>query len=248
MDWKKANETLHGRKSKKVANNTYLEARENGAIALRLHSTDILTFLPSGRTVASSGGWKTPTTKGRLNAYLPAGWMIFVENGLWRWARGGYPATAAALFTDGDSIGPRGALTFARGLDKGRAELQLRRQIRAYAQRYAEALPLKAPSAGDCLYCQLDKGSAGALRMGYRCDGGKPAAGPGGADHLRLHMEEECIVPSLALAALKESGNGEAVIAGAFQGSEADSLRGIAKERLPRAVARFIYRRLGLSR
>ena len=123
MTYKTALEKLAGRDSRKVAHNTVLHGALGAAesIALRLHSTDILTFHRDGSVTATSGGWKTSTTKDRLNSFLPHGWRVYQDKGVWYWSRrtldtsdpegGCKPAPGYGTpFTDGDRIGPRGAL------------------------------------------------------------------------------------------------------------------------------------------
>jgi hypothetical protein len=82
MEYQRAKEKLAGRESRKIANNTYLKAREAGAIALRLHETDILTYTPDGKCILNSGGWRTVTTKARMNDYAP-GAPIIQKAGVW---------------------------------------------------------------------------------------------------------------------------------------------------------------------
>lgn len=67
--------------SRKVANNTYLIQRE-GYIAVRLHSTDVVDIHPD-KLVLRTGGWMTPTTKDRINRYLPVGWNLYTERRVW---------------------------------------------------------------------------------------------------------------------------------------------------------------------
>lgn len=62
---------LAGRRSRKLENNTYLETRPDGSIAVRLHSTDVVTYHQDGQIVLDSGGWQTVTTKDRINKYSP---------------------------------------------------------------------------------------------------------------------------------------------------------------------------------
>lgn len=80
MDYKTANEKLQGRcrESRKLSNNTYLKRRGEGEIAVRLHSTDILTFYADGRIEVNTGGWNTVTTKDRINSHL-SGWSVWSE-------------------------------------------------------------------------------------------------------------------------------------------------------------------------
>ncbi len=64
---------LQGRNhaSRKLANNTYLQRRDNGAIAVQLHSTDVVTFKPNGDIVLCSGEWDTRITSERMNSFSP---------------------------------------------------------------------------------------------------------------------------------------------------------------------------------
>lgn len=56
---------------KPMANNTRLYARLD-CFALRLHDTDVLRIHPDGWEI-NSGGWRTVTTKQRLNDFGPVG-------------------------------------------------------------------------------------------------------------------------------------------------------------------------------
>ena len=81
---------LNGREERTIANNTTLrdvtdgdEGRHLGAVAVRLHHTNIVTYLYSGHIVLSSGGWKTKTTQGRINAFLPPGYRVHQKDFAW---------------------------------------------------------------------------------------------------------------------------------------------------------------------
>jgi len=54
-------------KSLLVAKNTLYIEYLDGCKAIRLHDTDIITQKSNGNIVLNSGGFKTPTTKERLN-------------------------------------------------------------------------------------------------------------------------------------------------------------------------------------
>lgn len=82
MTFSQAIEQLGNREQKKIANNTYLVRRNDGAVAIRLHATDILTFRPDGTVVLRTNGWRSVTTKARLNDYLPC-YAICQIKGVW---------------------------------------------------------------------------------------------------------------------------------------------------------------------
>src|SRR5579864_7126511 len=88
MNYLKADSQLSGRNklSRKVGNNTYL-VRNSGvlgdSIHLKLHDTYIITWYADGRTELNSGGWRTVTTKARINEHLEDGFGISQVKGLW---------------------------------------------------------------------------------------------------------------------------------------------------------------------
>jgi hypothetical protein len=128
MDYAEADKTLytkHGvrRHSVRVGHNTWLETRgtfridayhrEPDAIALRLYSTDVITFTPNGLVTYVTNGWHTPTTMRRINqgpfdVYSGRdGWMVgdpgrYIE-GQWK------PGAAVPLF-DGITLDATGAV------------------------------------------------------------------------------------------------------------------------------------------
>lgn len=90
MTYHDADSHLQGRcrERRRLQNNTYLERRPGDDIAVRLHSTDVLTFSPDGTITLDTGGWNTVTTKDRMNTYLPSRWRVGSDCGgrlfLWR--------------------------------------------------------------------------------------------------------------------------------------------------------------------
>jgi hypothetical protein len=83
VDYLEANAQLTGRccERRKIANNTRLIRRGRFDIAVRLHSTDIITFHNDGRIDVFTGGWDTVTTRDRINRYLPKPWHCYGERG-----------------------------------------------------------------------------------------------------------------------------------------------------------------------
>ncbi len=68
MTYREAVEKLKGKTQRKIGNNTWLIDR-GGSIAVKLHQTDVVTFYPCGSVKLDSGGWRTVTTKARINEY-----------------------------------------------------------------------------------------------------------------------------------------------------------------------------------
>ena len=84
------NSTL--RRGIKLANNTYLTypAFEDGLstdqvpawFGVRLHDTNVVEFHADGRILLNSGGWKTVTTKQRMNACLNE-FKVYSQKRVW---------------------------------------------------------------------------------------------------------------------------------------------------------------------
>jgi len=74
---------------KKIANNTWqysIMVDNEKEERIRFHNTDIIRRLPNDTIILSSGGWKTSTTKDRINSFLPykiiqikGNWYISIE-------------------------------------------------------------------------------------------------------------------------------------------------------------------------
>jgi hypothetical protein len=89
---------LGARDARKLAHNTWIE-RDGDDVAVRLHATRILTFHADGSFTVNSGGWRTVTTKQRLNALMPAGYRVFSERYAWKLSTPG----GVYDFEDGDT-------------------------------------------------------------------------------------------------------------------------------------------------
>lgn len=99
-----AREALKGRRSRAIANNTTLVDQGEGVIGLRLHSTVVVVFNDSGHIILSTGGYRTVTTKDRLNRVVRAhGWSIFCKAREWFVS---HRTGATFEFEDGFTIPP----------------------------------------------------------------------------------------------------------------------------------------------
>ena len=66
----------------KIANNTWLVRYDSDTIAVRFHDTNIVIFQRDGRATYRTGGWKTTTTRERLNRYAPPGVHFYTHDGV----------------------------------------------------------------------------------------------------------------------------------------------------------------------
>lgn len=191
MNYETMNAKLTGRNkdSRKLANNTYLVRKDNGNIAVRLHNTDVVTYHPNGNIFFTSGGYRTVTTKDRMNGFSPA--TVSQKNGHW------------SISMDGGSWDSRKWVDYADGItwnqkthswsgmgESEKSTVKTARLLRKFAGEYMVAFDagsVPAPSNGDCWGC-LMKNAAG-----------QPVMGSG---HIFEHVKEKYFVPSLLANAI----------------------------------------------
>lgn len=68
--YSQANERLGNRSSLNLEGNTTLQRVPEG-IAVRFHNTDIVVMTADGTYILNTGGFRTSTTKKRINKYAP---------------------------------------------------------------------------------------------------------------------------------------------------------------------------------
>lgn len=228
-------ELTKNRLSKKLANNTYAELRiasvfdtsqiikpvsrlewddtpaERRAVAVRLHQTDVVTFTGDGHLILNTGGWKTVTTKARINDYTPYDVNVWSVKGEWRLHYSG----GSVPFTDGitlenNSLAGVGWVP-VEGTYPNESQERLAQEAKKALKKDVEAYLAKADrsleawlktlreegqlsTAGDCFYCQ---GLVTDARSGNVVDS---------VDHLWTHLREGYVLPSLFLAAYADKG------------------------------------------
>ena len=233
-------------KKRKIDNNTYLECEPHpefpadaslNTYHIKLHATRIITYYPHGFTL-NSGGWRTSTTKARMNEYSPA--QIWQGKGLWtvHWNGGAYP------YADGISFHDSGTVTGA-GEDP-KAEIKLRKRVNDFVAGYMDAFAngtVPPPSGGDCWLCLMkDKH-------------GKPVLDTD-TEHLLSHMDEMYYVPSLLVNAMGDwagqctSQAAREYVAYVWNGGDqkiATYLKGIAVPQLKKVLFDYMAHRLGMT-
>jgi hypothetical protein len=222
-----------------LANNTRVQRREDGAIAVRLHSTDVVTHYPDGSFMLRTGGWYTLTTKQRMNAYSPvvvaSGGRTAATRGKWLvMPPGRWDETAAVLFYDGMRLSADGELLtppWTPDETDAKENRRIERLIRAYVAGLTPRIvldTLAAGTSGDCLMCQLRTASGESLGDATR-----------DRDHLLSHLDERYYMASVFLAAMDGNPYRLAVVQGDAERGHvdtwlADGLRRYFRERLIR--------------
>lgn len=228
--------------SKKVANNTYARLDSNGAIVIRYHDTDVVTLFYDGAIRLDSGGWKTLTTKERLNWFLPYSIRVYQESGIWYLSDN----KEVYLFEDGLTISASGEITGAGSLESVKEIENLRKEIRKYCKRFAKAvinLEVGKPSGGDCWYCAM-----------VTQDGETLGEAINNTDHFLSHFEESYFVPSLLYKAIqyyRVSRFTEGILYEIFEEGmirEAfNNMLHIAEDQIFNSLKKYLYRQFELA-
>lgn len=255
MDYQEAKATLNGRKSKKVANNTYLIDNKDGSIALRYHETDVITYWED-RFQLNSGGWKTYTTKDRISRFIPSPWVLYSDRGIWYLQPYYYQTKlreyngkldASYPFHDGITIYPDPEDPYhfrIEGYYEGAAEedRKLRVLAREYAKEFTKQLYqglIPLPDMGDCLFCIADAQTK--------------EGNFGGSEHIIAHFEEPYFVPSLLVRALEKRGSNAAkYVAATLMETQSPpeslgGLSGIVSEQIEKAIYRHCCEKIGVA-
>ena len=214
-------------KGKPIANNTRLFQHDAGAIAVRLHETDIATLYANGDVRLDTGGWKSVTTKARMQEFAPV--RVWSTKGTW------YACKVATgthhLYADGMVLHADGTCSGAAPDDTPKVERALRKRIKTYAVGFVEALyagRVGLPSGGDCFICQA--------RM--------PGTG-----HLDAHMTESYYVPSLLQTALESRGASTYTLhsVGTLMRGDVGVLAPWVRRECEKALCHYIGRAFGLA-
>lgn len=204
--------------ARKVANNTFRYTTEDGCEVFRLHTTDVVTRLPDGRIKLDSGGWKSVTTKDRMNAFAP-GYYVTSGKGGWRVGRRGDWSKNVAFY-DGMILPDALDNPSADDLSAQReAEAtKLKKEISAFAKLYTNGIPM--PGAGDCWLCMMPDNED--------------------TEHLREHIREGYAHGTLAVNAMRWAGATDQNIRYHIGYAGASGI-------VIRAVRRYLQFKLGLT-
>lgn len=177
-------------RGKKINHHTYIVPADNEAVAVRLHETNIVTFAPDGTITLNSGGWRTATTKERMNdALRDHGVQITASNGMWY--------VGGSLFYENIAIKDGVVLNPRMPVDLEIYKKQIDKMVKTYIKGFIDHIVengLEEPDGGDCWACHM------------KAMDGRPDAL--GVDHYLSHFEEKYYVPSLFFTALMEKKYG----------------------------------------
>ena len=175
--------------SKFIGCNTLQLEYENGVSAIRYHNTDVITTYPNGNIEYTTGGWRTYTTKERLNRKA----RVWSEKGIWYIIE---PATGNKLeFYDGITFDKEGKLVGeVKELDHKRIKA-VKKKIAVFIKAIDELETIPFPDSGDCWDCSMQTNEGKTLGDVTK-----------NHSHLESHLDELYIHGSLIYNALKERG------------------------------------------
>jgi hypothetical protein len=234
-----------------IANNTHLVRRNEETIAVRLHSTDVVTYYKDGDVMLNSGGWQTVTTKDRMNRFSP--YSVWQEKGIWyvhaKIAKGLVLVPQDLVYDDGVTIHPDGTADGAISRERLREIEKDRRKVAAYVKRFVTAVQkrkIESPNSGDCWFCSMQDEKTE-----------KPLGeATGNTEHLREHVAENYYVPSLLTYACAEAQlapfdwNTLAAHWSDSDASDADRRvfnSDLSWQRIRRALRAYLFSQLGLG-
>lgn len=105
MTYLTAKNLLNGRSSKRLAQNTYIHPIQNG-IGLKYYDTEIMVFHPDESIFVDCKGFRTKTTKERLNENFPPDIQIYIRKGAWFWQDGEEYKDGCTIKENGTRVRP----------------------------------------------------------------------------------------------------------------------------------------------
>lgn len=243
-DFQAARDFLGGKPARKVAHNTRIESAGD-SVNVRFHDTVVVSYSPDV-TVLTTGGFRTVTTKDRLNSFVPDSFRVWSEKGVWYLYH--YPDGQRHVFAEGIGIRRDGTVVNAGDDSDVKGAGKLRRRIDRYAEAYVRDLlagKIGKPGPGDCLYCQMEWTD----QAGHSVE---PSSG-----HLEAHMDESYFVPSLLVRAIRQfpaSIAARGYIAEAWAAHEAGTAlesgawAGILGKQIASSLRKYMRAQLGLAR
>ena len=213
-------------RKRKLGNNTYLVIRDDDGYGIRLHDTEVVIHYKD-RIVLDSGGYKTLTTKARMNEYTP--FNVIQKQKVWY--------VDGTPFEDGITLYNNGTI---KGQGKDPKEtIALTKRVKQYSKDYAKEFikgNVPAPSNGDCWGCLFHKD-------------GKPSIAK---DHILSHLDEKYYVPSMLHNMLKSRCLTEytkGAICEVWNGKPIKEIYmlKLVEENIQKAIYKFCARDLGIA-
>lgn len=231
-------------KGRVVARNTWRYQTADGVEHIRLHGTDVVDFLPKGKVRLNSGGWKTVTTKDRINSFSP--FKVYSDRGVWMVYADRESGLQPIPFFDGIVLPDAFKMPPGKRERLITSQEKLKAQIKAVvAKAIVPGKPLPMPEMGDCFLCMAEASQIAerVTREGY--DYSRAARPDMNASHIAEHIREGYIHGTLVLNAYRDSGRTDFAYSYASQSLQRGDRNAVTEPR--RIVAAYLKRRMGLT-
>jgi hypothetical protein len=219
-------------KPRLVANNTLRYDRADGATVWRLHHTDIVTRNVDGTFTLDSGGWRTVTTKDRINTYAPC--RVGSQAGIW--------FVDGVPFYDGMTVDSNGK-PLGNGADAAtilQDAKAVKRKIAQFCTLVSTVDELPQPNAGDCWICSMFQREPSREGHQHEFNTVKNQSGPNGdTEHLMSHLDEKYLHGALLVNAMRWAGYTDSQI-GLHYGMN-------LRDTFKRTLRRYLGRKLGIA-
>jgi len=185
--------------SKMIAHCTVEYTTKNGEMIIRYQDTDIVTIKPNRHMILNSGGYRTPTTKNRINDHIGTRGSVYQENSIWYYKPGQWrDPRKPAIFVDGITLNTRG--TVISKTPKPDLVLlatkKMKKKINAFVATIDKLDSLPLPTSGDCWYCSMQT-----------TDTNEPLGdATNNTEHLKSHVFENYLHGSLLVNAMRSAG------------------------------------------
>lgn len=194
-------------KPKLIANNTVKYTHADGTVRIRLHKTDIVTQHPDGTFTLNSGGWRTVTTKARIDQFAPVN--LGASGGEW-WVHNNNADAVIGLrssvpFFDGMRVDHKGLPLDPPKADRVAEFAKLRKQVNKFVRLCDTVDTLPVPGPGDCWLCMAEQTEAG-TQGGFFGTASGTAKVTGDTSHLMSHIEEGYLHGTLLVNAMRAAG------------------------------------------
>lgn len=180
------------RAGKPIANNTRL-FKDDEVFRIRLWETDIVKIYPDDIFELFSGGYRTYTTKERINKFIENGY-VYQRNNTWYIGKDLF-FEGVKLNVDGEILNPLTEEDVDQSIEKNKKLDKMLTKYCAGFRKMIEAGDLEYPSGGDCWLCAL-----------VTEDGETWGDSTNDVSHIFAHFEEQYYVPSLLYNAIKQYG------------------------------------------
>jgi len=175
---------------KKIAGNTWV-VKMGDNYGIKLYDTIIMIFEMNGSVTLNSGGYRTRTTKDRINEF--SGMHVTQENGLWYV----HARDQVVLFTDNMVIPPHGPIGDDASIKTTTTDKKaVDRMVSKYIKGFIDDMLINGipdPSNGDCWCCLMKS-----------VDNPNDLE-PMGYSHYFSHFEEKYYVPIIFHKAIDEN-------------------------------------------